>query len=193
MTPLFLALLAWLTGQQNPPPEGLRPEVPACAPKVVIWMPRSFEAQPKMRDVYIRKPNERSADHVALQVTAANTLPAAVPGAPLREDLVAKTPTLEVTRFEGTVAAWKGRPVSMALYEGRFRGQNVFGRMAWLPLDPGTVILNVWGEAISETAINQDWETILAGVSGPGREIPLRERAPGRWWLAKIGGSSDSC
>jgi hypothetical protein len=58
--------------------------------------------------------------------------------------------------------------------------------MAWLPLEPGTVMLHVYAEPTWEATMDRDWDRILAAIDAPETELTLRERAPVRWMTSLI-------
>jgi len=109
------------------------------------------------------------------------------PPLPTQADLMKVDPSLTYIKLKPDVSTWRGRPVSVARYEGFVEGNvGVYGRMAWLPLEPGTVVLDLYAEPTWESAMNRDWEQILAAIEGPETALTLRERAPSRWLASMI-------
>jgi hypothetical protein len=136
---------------------------------------------------YERKRTATAPDVVALRVTTVAAKQPEPPPLPVEADLLKADPTLKNLKFTSAVIEWRGRPVATARYEGFERGTlGVYGRMAWLPLEPGTVVLNFYAEPVWATTMDQDWDLVLSALEGPMTALTLRERDPGRWLAAKI-------
>jgi len=186
---LFLALTGALLGQSPAPPRiGLRSyEFPHPANKLRLWLPAAYEPDSKVSRKYERKPTVTDPDVVTLRMSLHPVKLAETPAVPLEPDLMMVDPSLVNLKFTGTVGVWRGKPVASARYEGYVQGGlGVYGRMAWLPLEQGTVVINLYSEPSWTATMNQDWDVILANIEGPISELTLRERAPNRWLAGKV-------
>ena len=186
---IFLALAGALLGQSATPPRiGLRPyQFPQTAKDLRLWLPAAYEPDPKVYGMYVRKPTVTSPDVVTLRMNIQPVKLSETPTVPLVPDVMKVDPSLVNLKFTGTVGSWRGKPVASARYEGFIQGEvGVYGRMAWLPLEPGTVVINLYAEPAWAATMNQDWDLILANIEGPISELTLRERAPNRWLAGKI-------
>jgi hypothetical protein len=185
----LLTLATALLGQSAATPRNLlkRFEFGYPAQNLKLWLPPAYEADAKVARRYTRQPSLSSPEVVTVRLEYQSLKQPEVPRVPLESDLMKVDPTMVNLRFTGTVGSWRGRPVASARYEGFIRGEiGVYGRMVWLPLEPGTVIVNLFSEPVWNATMNQDWDVILANIDGPVSEYSLRERAPGRWLAAKI-------
>lgn len=186
---IFLALTSALLGQSAAPPRtGLRSfEFPHPAKSLRLWLPAAYEPDPKVSLKFERKPTVTSPDVVTLRMAFQPVKLADNPMVPLEPDLMKVDPSLVNLKFTATVGSWRGKPVASARYEGFVQGQlGVYGRMAWLPLEPGTVVINLYAEPNWSATMNQDWDVILANIEGSISELTLRERAPNRWLAGKV-------
>ena len=187
---LGLILLAVATaGQAAPEPKkDLKPftfKYPAQDLK--LWLPEPYELDFHVTHRFIRKPTIAIPDLVTLRLDLRDKKAPLEPVPPTEADLMRVNTQLASLKFTSGVETWRGRQVAVARYEGFIGGNiGVFGRMIWLPLQPGTVVIDLWAEPSWVPTMNQDWDLILANIEGPIAEITLRERAPGRWLAAKI-------
>ncbi|HLY07861.1 MAG TPA: hypothetical protein VKW04_01025 [Planctomycetota bacterium] len=187
--PFLLAVSAALLGQSaSGSRNGLQSyDFPAPTRDLKIWLPDAYEADKFISRKFTRKPSVSSPDVVTLRLDFQPRKQPEPPPVPLEPDLMKVDPLLVDLKFTGAVARWRGRPVATARYEGFVQGKvGVYGRMAWLPLEPGTVVVNLYAEPAWASTMNQDWDVILANIEGQLSELTLRERAPNRWLAAKI-------
>lgn len=183
---LLGALLLALSTEtpQDLKPANLRKEAPVG---FKLLLPEAYEPHPLISRRFERKPSIANPDIVTLRLEFRETKLPLTPVAPVEADLMRIDPALTNLKFKGSVETWRGRPVPSASFEGFIQGKTgVFGRMVWLPLEPGTVVLELYCEPSWVSAMRQDWDAILANLQGPIAELTLRERAPGRWLAAKI-------
>lgn len=179
-----LVLVLSTDAVQGLKPADLRKEAPAG---FKLPLPEAYEPHPLIARRFDRKPSIASPDIVTLRLDFRKTKLPLTPTAPAEADLMTADPTLTNLKFKGSVATWRGRPVPSATFEGFVGGRTgVFGRMIWLPLEPGTVVLELYSEPSWVSVMNQDWDAILANLEGPIAAFTLRERAPGRWLAAKV-------
>jgi hypothetical protein len=185
---ILLAVAALLGQASSPYPNGLKPvALSASGQKLRLWLPGAYEEDKLVSHKFARVPTTATPDVVTLRVGAATTKRPEPPPLPVEADLLMAEPTLGNLKFTGAVETWRGRPISTVRYEGFLQGRiGVYGRMAWLPLEPGTVMIHLYAEPSWAGTMNQDWEVILANIEGPMSELTLRERAPNRWLAAKI-------
>jgi len=152
-----------------------------------LWLPEPYEVELRVLQRYSRKPTIAIPDVVTLRLELRDKKAPLEPVPPTQADLMQVNTHLTTLKFTSGVETWRGRQVAVARYEGFLDGTiGVFGRMIWLPLQPGTVVLDLWAEPSWVPTMNQDWDLILANIEGPIAEITLRERSPGRWLTAKI-------
>ena len=152
-----------------------------------MWLPAAYEPDSRISRKYVRKPTVTSPEVVTLRMTLEPVKLSEPPSVPLEPDLMKVDPSLVNLKFTATIGSWRGKPVASARYEGYVQGEfGVYGRMAWLPLEPGTVVINLYAEPTWSATMNQDWDVILANIEGPISEFTLRERAPNRWLAGKI-------
>ncbi|HEV3026659.1 MAG TPA: hypothetical protein VG457_03760 [Planctomycetota bacterium] len=185
----LLTLMTALLGQSAAPPRNLlkRYEFEYPAQNLKLWLPPAYEPDARLARKYTRKPTVSDPEIVTLRLEYQSQKPPMNPAVPLESDLLKVDPTLVNLRFTATVGMWRGKPVASARYQGFVQGEiGVYGRMVWLPLEPGTVVLNLFSEPTWEPTMNQDWNIVLANIEGPISEFSLRERAPRRWLAAKI-------
>jgi len=186
---MVLTLAGILLGQSATPPRtGLRSfEFPYPAKDLRLWLPTAYEPDPRISLKYARKPTVTSPEVVTLRMIVQPVKLPEPPAVPLEPDLMMVDASLVNLKFTASVGSWRGKPVASARYEGFLQGEvGVFGRMVWLPLEPGTVVINVYAEPPWAATMNQDWDVILANIEGPISELSLRERAPNRWLAGKI-------
>ncbi|HVR86681.1 MAG TPA: hypothetical protein VMU54_20320 [Planctomycetota bacterium] len=185
----LLTLIMGLLGQSAAAPRDLlkRFAFEYPAQNLKLWLPPAYEPDARLARKYARKPTVSDPELVTLRVEYQSQKPPINPVVPLEADLLKVDPTLVNLRFTATVGIWRGKPVASARYQGFVQGEiGVYGRMVWLPLEPGTVVLNLFAEPTWESTMNQDWNIILANIEGPISEYSLRERAPRRWLAAKV-------
>jgi len=186
---VLVALAGALLGQAPAPPRaGLKSyQFSHPAKDLRLWLPTAYAPDSKVSRKYARKPTVTSPEVVTLRIDIKPEPLPDPPTVPLEPDLMKVDPSLVNLKFTGTVGTWRGKPVAAARYEGYVQGElGVYGRMAWLPLEPGTVVINLYSEPVWSTTMDQDWDLILANIEGPIFEHPLRERAPNRWLAGKI-------
>jgi hypothetical protein len=184
-----LTLATTLLGQSAATPRSLlrRFEFGHPAQTLKLWLPPAYEPDAKLARKYSRKPTVSSPEVVTVRIDYQTTKQPEAPQVPLEPDLLKIDPTLVNLKFTATVGSWRGKPVASARYQGFVGGEiGVYGRMVWLPLEPGTVIVNIYAEPMWEATMNQDWDVMLANIEGSITEFSLRERAPGRWLASKI-------
>ncbi len=184
-----LVAAAALLGQAAPEPRaGLRSytfQPPALTLK--LWLPSAYEPDARVSRKYARVRTPTSPEIVTLRLDYSGLKRPEPPTPPAEADLMKVDPTLGYIKLKPEVTTWRGRPVSMARYEGFVEGNvGVYGRMAWLPMEPGTVVLDLYAEPTWEAAMNRDWEQILAAIEGPETSLTLRERDPSRWTTSMI-------
>ncbi len=186
---VFLGLLA--AGALQAPQAGLAPQ-PLGSPldELKFFLPTGYEADKFLSRKYSRVPTATRPDVVVLRMEYYPIKMPLVPVAPTDVDLMKMDSTLSNIKLTGGVGTWRGRPVPMARYEGFVQGPQgplgVYGRMVWLPLHPGTIVLHLYSEPPWAETMNRDWDLILANIDGRIVEPTLRERAPGRWLASLI-------
>ncbi|MBV8880393.1 MAG: hypothetical protein JO332_10545 [Planctomycetaceae bacterium] len=170
------------------PDQGLKPVTFETESRSLkLWLPESYEPARLVARKYERKPTVTNPEAITLRVTLLPTKLPETPAPPHEADVMKLSPLLTDLKVTGSLAPWRGRPVAVARYEGFVQGKvGVYGRMVWLPLDPGTVVLDLYAEPAWMAAMDQDWNSILANIEGSIAERTLRERAPRRWLAAKI-------
>jgi hypothetical protein len=184
---LAIAVSAAFAPQSDVTPQTLKPPLD----EVKLSLPTGYRADKLISRKYARVATDTNPDVVALRIEYASATMPLKPAAPSETDLMKMEPTLSNIKLEAGLGAWRGRQVPMARYEGFMRGNiGVYGRMVWLPLKPGTLVLNLYSEPPWAETMNRDWDVILANVDGPIVEPTLRERAPGRWLAGKITAST---
>jgi hypothetical protein len=172
---------------QAPPPDLARQAVPAPGENLTLWLPKLYEADPKISLKFDRKPTAVTNEAVSLRLALLKQKLPRVPSPPAEVDLLKIDPSLTYVKFTGSVTTWKGRTVPTGRYEGFVQGKiGVYGRVIWLPLEPGTVVLDLYAEPPWVDTLNRDWDAILGNISGPVMELTVRETAPNRWLAAKI-------
>lgn len=185
-----LLLAASVPAQTTPPPRaGLKPVdlQRQGSPRLKLWLPDAYAAISLHSRRWERKPSISSPDIVTLRLDLLDSKLPDAPAPPSEADLLRVDPSLTHLKFSAEVATWRGRPVPSARFEGFVQGKiGVFGRMVWLPLEPGTVVLQLYAEPSWVAAMNQDWDVILATIEGTISERTLRERSPGRWLASTI-------
>lgn len=182
---MMLAAAALLAQAAPPPRSGLQPH--SMSKELRLWLPEAYVEDPLVSHRFERKPTATAADFVVLSLTTVSAKQPEPPPLPVEADLLKADPTLKNLKFTPAVIEWRGRPVATARYEGFEKGNlGVYGRMAWLPLEPGTVVLNIYAEPVWAPTMDQDWDLVLSTLEGPMSALTLRERAPGRWLAAKI-------
>jgi len=171
---------------QAPPPDLIRQALPAPGENLTLWLPKTYEKDPKVSLKFDRKPGAFTNEAVTLRMALLNLKIPEHPAPPTETDLLKVDPSLTHVKFSGSVGDWKGRPVPVGRYEGFVRDNiGVYGRISWLPLEPGTVVLDFYAEPVWMDGLNRDWDAILGSLSGPIVEQTLRERSPSRWRTAK--------
>jgi hypothetical protein len=184
MLPLLALLLAMT---QAPPPDLTRQPLPAPGEHLALWLPKLYEADPKISLKFDRKSTRVTNETVSLRMALQKQKLSKNPSPPVESDLLKIDPSLTYVKFTGSVATWKGRAVPAGRYEGFVQGKiGVYGRVIWLPLEPGTVAIDLYAEPAWMDGLNRDWDLILDNLSGPVTELTLRETAPNRWMAAKI-------
>ncbi len=152
-----------------------------------LQLPAGYEPDKNISRKWTRAATTASPDVVFLRLEYYPVKMPLTATPPTEADLMKVESSLGNITFTGGVSTWQGRPVPAARYEGFLQGKTgVYGRMAWLPLQPGTVVLHLYSEPAWSATMNRDWDLILANLRGPIAELTLRERAPGRWLAAKI-------
>lgn len=179
----FIALLVALQSGDALQPQKLN----APLDEVKLKLPAVYNRSETVSLKWVRLPTRTSPDVVTLKMEYYPVkMPPAVK-APVDADLMKVDTTLNNFKLTASVATWRGRQVPMARYEGFVQGNlGVYGRMVWLPLGPGTVVLHLYAEPVWGQTMERDWDLLLANIDGPIVEMTLRERAPGRWMAAKI-------
>lgn len=184
----FVAAAAFLGQAASESRAGLRSYtfVPP-AQNLKLWLPSAYEADLRAPRKYSRVRTPASPEVVTLRLDYLGVKRPEPPPLPTEADLMKVDPSLTYIKLKPEVTTWRGRPVSMARYEGFVEGNvGVYGRMAWLPLEPGTVLLDLYAEPTWEAAMSRDWEQILAAIEGPETALTLRERDPSRWMISMI-------
>jgi hypothetical protein len=185
-------LLAAFLGDapQNSPQDLVLMPLPDMGKNLKLWLPRAYAKDPLIGLKFSRYATTRSNETLHLRMALLEQKLPVVPLPPTEADLLKVDPSLTYVKFTGSVENWRGRPVPTGRYEG-FVPENigVYGRVVWLPLEPGTVVLDLYGEPPWVDAMNRDWDLILENLSGPVVEHTLKERAPKRWLTAVILGS----
>lgn len=193
--PLLLAAAA-LLGQADPGHRGLKSfTFPAPAQELKLWLPEGYQADLTVSRRYARIPTIPNPEVVTLRLAYSTTKRPEPPPVPVDADLMLAEPGLGPGsfKFTGSVEPWRGRPISVVRYEGFLQGKiGVYGRMAWLPLEPGTVMVHLYSEPTWAATMNQDWEILLGNIEAPMSALTLRERAPGRWLASTILGGLGS-
>jgi hypothetical protein len=175
---LLLVLLAAAALQTGVTQQPLRPPLD----EVKLFLPNGYEADRLISHKYSRIATTTNPDVVVLRMEYYPVkMPlAAVP--PTEGDLMKMESALNNIKLTAGLGTWRGRQVPMARYEGFIQGNiGVYGRMVWLPLEPGTIVLHLYSEPPWAAMMNHDWDVILANIDGKIAEPTLRERAPGRW------------
>lgn len=158
--------------------------------EISLRLPVGYEADKFISRKWTRVATTASPDIVTLRMEYSPVKMPLTVTAPTETDLMKMDSSLSNIRLTAGLAAWQGRQVPVASYEGYMQGNiGVYGRMAWLPLAPGTVVVHLYSEPVWSATMNRDWNILLANLNGPIVEPTLRERAPGRWLAAKISAS----
>jgi len=186
--PLLLTLLLTAAQGAEPPGSDLMQQVlPAPGQNLVLWLPRDYRKDPLTSWKFNRKPSAISNDVVTLRMALLERKLPQVPVPPELADLLKIDPSLTDVKFTGSVTTWKGHAVPTGSYEGFVQGKvGVYGRVVWLPLEPGTVALDFYSEPPSADAMNRDCDAILGALDGPIVEWTFRERAPQRWLATQL-------
>ncbi len=183
----MILLLALLVATQGSPSDLTVQTFKDQGQDLKLWLPRSYEKDSKISLKFNRKANAETSDVVMLRMALLDQKLPLVPVAPTEADLLKVDPSLTYVKFKGSVGTWKGRPVPTGRYEGFLPGNiGVYGRVVWLPLQPGTVVLDLYAEPAWVGGMERDWDLILGNISGSIAELSLREKAPKRWLTAKI-------
>jgi hypothetical protein len=183
----MLLLLTILLTTQESPSDLLLQTFKGPGENLKLVLPRSYEKDSKISLMFTRNANHETNDVVSLRMAFLNQKLPLVPVAPTEADLLKVDPSLTYVKFTGSVGTWQGRPVPMGRYEGFVQGKiGVYGRVVWLPLEPGIVVLDLYAEPAWMGGMNHDWDIILGNLSGPIVELTLREKAPRRWLTARI-------
>lgn len=186
---LAAALLAAAPQDRTPPPEGnvVRQVLSPPGQNLSVWLPRDYKSDEKVALKFDRKPTATSNEAVSLRIALTDRKIPAQPAVPTEADLLKVDPSLSFVKFNGSIGTWNGRAVPTGRYEAFVPGnKGVYGRIIWLPLEPGTVALSLYAEPVWMDALNRDYDVILGGLSGPIVEQSLRERAPNRWLVSVI-------
>jgi hypothetical protein len=165
--------------------------IPGRGWELRLWLPDDYEVDKRVAHRFVRRPEPGVPNSVEVRLDLRNEKQAEPPAAPQLADLMKADPTLTEVKFTTAAEPWRGRPIAVARYEAFVQKKGwVFGRMAWLPMEPGTVVLNLNAVAALNTMMTQDWDSILATIEGPMTTLTFRERAPGRWKAMMIVGSA---
>jgi hypothetical protein len=189
MLPLLALILAAAQGAppQAAPPDLIQQVLPEPGQNLKLWLPLDYRKDAAISLKFDRKPSALSNEAVSLRMALLKEKLPEHPAPPGEADLLRIDPSLTFVKFTGSVTTWNGRVVPSGRYEGFAKGQvGVYGRIIWLPLEPGTVVLDFYAEPVWMDAMNRDCDAVLGSLSGPIVEMTLREKAPKRWMAAKI-------
>jgi hypothetical protein len=157
------------------------------AHELKLWLPLAYNPDDHIARMYVRDRTTGVPEGVTLRLDYSTTKRPEPPPLPGQADLQKVDGTLTDIIFTPSVSTWRGRPVSMARYVAFVHGKvGVYGRVAWLPLEPGTVVLDLYAEPALEATMDRDWQQILASIQSPETALTLRERAPRRWMTSMI-------
>jgi hypothetical protein len=180
---LPLILLAAAALQSGVTQQPLRPPLD----QLKFFLPDGYIADKLVSRKYVRAATTTSPDVVVLRMEYYPVKMPLTAVPPTQADVMKMESALSNIKLTASLETWRGRQVPTARYEGFMQGNiGVYGRMVWLPLEPGTIVLHLYSEPPWAATMNHDWDVILANLDGKIAEPTLRERAPGRWLASLI-------